>query len=241
MAGTMSVVAITGVSGYIGGRLLQLLAQDDRVARIVGVDVRPPTVAPATLRFCRHDITEPFADLFCDHGVTHAVRPALPGVCRQPPGGRTEDPPAGDRHWPPRRQLHLADHAAAHGVRRRRRGPAAAVRAQDDVARAFHALLFAGRGGAYNVAGDGVLALSAVAALLGARVRPLPYGLLRAMAALFWRLRMKGLGDAPPGMLQYVRYPMLMANEKIKREIGFRFDYTAEQALQASAHSQRER
>lgn len=42
-------------------------------------------------------------------------------------------------------------------------------------------------------------------------------------------------------MLQYVRYPMLMANEKIKREIGFRFDYTAEQALQASARSQRER
>lgn len=70
---------------------------------------------------------------------------------------------------------------------------------EDDVARAFHALLFAGRGGAYNVAGDGVLALSAVAALLGARGRPLPYGLLRAMAALFWRLRVKGLGDAPPG------------------------------------------
>ncbi|MDQ3940981.1 MAG: NAD-dependent epimerase/dehydratase family protein [Actinomycetota bacterium] len=35
-------VAVTGVAGYIGRRLLEQLADDDRVERILGFDIRPP-------------------------------------------------------------------------------------------------------------------------------------------------------------------------------------------------------
>lgn len=35
-------VAITGVSGYVGGRLIHLLEKDARVSRILGFDIQPP-------------------------------------------------------------------------------------------------------------------------------------------------------------------------------------------------------
>ncbi len=73
----MSVVAVTGAAGYIGGRLLALLARDERVQAIVGLDLRPPAAAPAKLRFRRHDVAEPFAGLFREEGVTHAVHLAF--------------------------------------------------------------------------------------------------------------------------------------------------------------------
>lgn len=49
-------VAITGVSGRAGRRLLALLADDDAVARLVGIDLREPAVRPKALEFHALDI-----------------------------------------------------------------------------------------------------------------------------------------------------------------------------------------
>lgn len=49
-------VAITGVSGRAGSRLLRLLDRDPRVVRIVGLDVREPEFRPRKLAFHAVDI-----------------------------------------------------------------------------------------------------------------------------------------------------------------------------------------
>ncbi|MBI4187144.1 MAG: NAD-dependent epimerase/dehydratase family protein [Chloroflexi bacterium] len=69
----MKNVAITGVSGYIGGRLLSRLAKIESVKGIVGLDVKPPAEKPAKLKFYCRDILRPFGDIFVDNQVDTAV------------------------------------------------------------------------------------------------------------------------------------------------------------------------
>ena len=56
---TVTTVAITGVSGLVGTRVLDLLAAHDGVDRVVGVDlVRPDGEVPDVLEFHRADVAE---------------------------------------------------------------------------------------------------------------------------------------------------------------------------------------
>ena len=58
----MSVVAITGVSSYFARGLLPLLEADDRVHRIIGIDIRPPPQAGPKLEYHQQDVREPGLD-----------------------------------------------------------------------------------------------------------------------------------------------------------------------------------
>ncbi|MCU1462254.1 MAG: hypothetical protein JWO37_2329 [Acidimicrobiales bacterium] len=64
----MSTIAVTGVSGVLGQRLLLRLADDRSVERIVGIDARDSAVMPAKLEFHRVDI------------ATAELKPLLHGV-----------------------------------------------------------------------------------------------------------------------------------------------------------------
>lgn len=58
----MTTVAITGVSGLVGSRVLELLAAHDGVDRVVGVDlVRPAGELPDVLEFHRADVADALA------------------------------------------------------------------------------------------------------------------------------------------------------------------------------------
>ncbi len=70
-------VAITGVSGYIGGRLLACLDGLPEVGRVTGIDIRPPAVTPAKLRFYCRDIRQPLGDIFIENEVDCAVHLAF--------------------------------------------------------------------------------------------------------------------------------------------------------------------
>lgn len=50
---------ITGVSGYLGGLVLEALAGEPSAERIVGVDVKPPRGATRKLEFHRLDVRDP--------------------------------------------------------------------------------------------------------------------------------------------------------------------------------------
>jgi UDP-glucose 4-epimerase len=49
-------VAITGASGYIGGKLIETLDADDRIDRILGFDIRPPGARARKLVFDNVDV-----------------------------------------------------------------------------------------------------------------------------------------------------------------------------------------
>jgi UDP-glucose 4-epimerase len=67
----MAVYGITGVSGYIGTRLCELLAARPDVERIVGLDVKPPPRPTPKLDFRQQDVARPFDDAF--EGVDVAI------------------------------------------------------------------------------------------------------------------------------------------------------------------------
>ena len=72
----MKNVFITGVSGYIGQKIARALAEDDKVAALVGIDIREPNGSIEKLTFVRHDVREPVADLLKEHDIDTAVHAA---------------------------------------------------------------------------------------------------------------------------------------------------------------------
>jgi UDP-glucose 4-epimerase len=56
------VVTVTGAASFLGANLVGLLEEDDRVSRIVAIDVRPPQTAQRKTRFYEVDFTQPTAE-----------------------------------------------------------------------------------------------------------------------------------------------------------------------------------
>lgn len=73
----MKRVAITGISGYIGTRLLARLDRHPDVEAIIGVDVRLPAYQSPRLRFYRQDVTAPLDGLFAKERVDAVVHLAF--------------------------------------------------------------------------------------------------------------------------------------------------------------------
>ncbi len=70
----MSVVAITGCSGYIGSRLLRFMDGSEKVSRIIGVDLNPPRHSTPKMDFHRLDVRDPsIINLFTLNDVTTVV------------------------------------------------------------------------------------------------------------------------------------------------------------------------
>jgi len=73
----MKSVAITGISGYIGERLLARLHDLEEVASIVGIDLRPPRYSSPKLKFYRRHILEPLEAIFTENKVKSAIHLAF--------------------------------------------------------------------------------------------------------------------------------------------------------------------
>jgi UDP-glucose 4-epimerase len=74
----VSVVAVTGCSGYIGSRLQRFLDEDDTVSKVVGVDINLPTFDSPKLEFHRLDVRDRvISSLFREKGVDRVVHLAF--------------------------------------------------------------------------------------------------------------------------------------------------------------------
>lgn len=73
----MGCVAITGISGYIGSRLLARLADVESIEKIIGIDIKPPAVSSPKLGFYQRSILEPLDDIFLENGVDGAIHLAF--------------------------------------------------------------------------------------------------------------------------------------------------------------------
>jgi UDP-glucose 4-epimerase len=97
----------------------------------------------------------------------------------------------------------------------------------EDVAGAIEFLLKHGKDGAYNVTGDGIMKLSEVLELAGSKPRSISFRWAYRLAGLMWRLR---ISPADPGIVNYIAYPWVASNEKIKK-LGYRFKYNSKEAF----------
>ncbi len=106
---------------------------------------------------------------------------------------------------------------------------------EDDVVHALEHVAFNDSQGIYNVAGDGVLALTEVVGLLGKRYLPIlpPVGTGLAVGPL----RRLGL-RVPDEMLNQMRFGRGVDNRKL-RSTGFRYQYTSREAALALGESMR--
>jgi UDP-glucose 4-epimerase len=72
----MQRILITGVSGYIGGKIARALATHDTVETLVGIDIRAPRNPPDRLTFVQHDVRRPMADVFHQHAIDTVIHAA---------------------------------------------------------------------------------------------------------------------------------------------------------------------
>jgi UDP-glucose 4-epimerase len=74
----MSVVAVTGCSGYIGTRLIRFMDESDEVTRIIGIDLNPPRYTTPKMEFHRLDVRDPsITNLFTLNNVEKVVHLAF--------------------------------------------------------------------------------------------------------------------------------------------------------------------
>jgi UDP-glucose 4-epimerase len=106
---------------------------------------------------------------------------------------------------------------------------------EDDVIRSIEFAMANQVPGIYNVAGDGRIPWSEVAAICGRRTFPLPpYGTGVAAAPL----SQLGIADLPPELLDLLRYGRGTDNRRLKRA-GFDYRYTTAGAVENFAHASR--
>ncbi|MCB2186362.1 MAG: SDR family oxidoreductase [Deltaproteobacteria bacterium] len=72
--------------------------------------------------------------------------------------------------------------------------------------------------GIYNLAGDGILTMRQMAALLGKPYLSLPVGLVKAALALLKKLSLTPYG---PEQVNFLRYRPVLANRRLKEEFGY--------------------
>jgi UDP-glucose 4-epimerase len=88
---------------------------------------------------------------------------------------------------------------------------------EEDVATALIALLDGKAGGAFNLAGDGTITWRRSAELLDKKAREVSLKNMKRFNGLMWRLHVPRT-EAPPGNLDFLRYPWVVSTEKLKAE-----------------------
>jgi UDP-glucose 4-epimerase len=106
---------------------------------------------------------------------------------------------------------------------------------EDDVVRAILFVLDRQVQGIYNVAGDGLLPWSEVAAICGKRTFPLPPIGTGLIAGPLSRL---GIVDLPPELIDLLTYGRGVDNRRLKRA-GFSYEHTSAGAVQAYVEAMR--
>ena len=73
----MKNVVITGVSGYLGTLLAKRIAQEPEVEHLIGMDIKEPSFKSPKFTFIKHDVRQPFADIFIKHKIDTAIHLAF--------------------------------------------------------------------------------------------------------------------------------------------------------------------
>ena len=102
---------------------------------------------------------------------------------------------------------------------------------EEDVVYAISRLVGERRGGIFNLTADGTIKLSEAARIAGVKVRKMPLRVYRRIAAAAWRLRLPNV-EAPPGQIDFLLYPWIASNDKIKSELDWTPRYTSRETFE---------
>lgn len=109
---------------------------------------------------------------------------------------------------------------------------------EEDVARAIVEILLSRVPGFFNLAGNGSISLRQMYQRLGGRrIIQLPLPILLAITDWGWKNGFRAITEAPAGMVYFITYPWLVSNQRVQKEVGFQFQYTTEQVLDAYVNS----
>jgi UDP-glucose 4-epimerase len=100
---------------------------------------------------------------------------------------------------------------------------------EDDVVEGITALLLGRHGGAYNIAGDGLMTNRECAELIGTPIRRMPLKVYRGLARAMWRVRQS---EVPPGGIEFAVHSWLLSNEKLKRTTGWTPKYSSRETFE---------
>jgi UDP-glucose 4-epimerase len=95
---------------------------------------------------------------------------------------------------------------------------------EDDVVSALIALLDGKHGGAFNLAGDGLLTWGRAAEIVGKKTRNLSLKNMKRFNNMMWKLHVPRT-EAPAGNLDFIRYPWVVSTEKLKSTAGWQPKY----------------
>jgi len=84
--------------------------------------------------------------------------------------------------------------------------------------------------GIFNIAGDGTLAVSEIARMLGSKVFSLAPWIIYPVLECLWKLHFPMI-EVNRGYLDYIRYPFVASNKKAKQELNFYPDYSSIETL----------
>jgi UDP-glucose 4-epimerase len=100
---------------------------------------------------------------------------------------------------------------------------------EDDVVEAIGALLLGRHGGAFNVAGDGLVTLRECSELIELPIRRMPLRAYRGLARAMWTAR---LSEAPPGQIEFALHSWIVSAEKLKQTTGWRPKHTSRETFE---------
>ncbi len=103
---------------------------------------------------------------------------------------------------------------------------------EDDLVEIIYQLLSQKKEGAYNLAADGTMTFDEMLRILGNRPLKLPASVLYPFNSIMWFLRIKFMSEFPGPALNMVRYPWIASNEKLKKELNYKFRYTTKEAFE---------
>jgi len=112
---------------------------------------------------------------------------------------------------------------------------------EEDISGAILALLESDERGPFNVAPEGAMRLTELAAEFKRAPLMLPAGMLRLLCWTTYAGRLTWLNETPPGALDYIRYPWLIDGGKLCRSTGFSFSYSTAETVRAWRRSVLER
>lgn len=99
---------------------------------------------------------------------------------------------------------------------------------EDDVVEALCVLLAGRVGGAFNVAGEGVMPVAECASMIGVPRRRIPLRVMWRLASAMWKLR---ASETPPGNLHFAIYPWIVSSSKLQRETGWAPRYSSRETF----------